>query len=165
MSQTANTMPTSQPQDAEPPKTWSQSARDSYDALYTSWAPWAEDLYLRYFTRHNKASYATEDALQKTKVTGVAQVDALQDGVGALVGGQVGQGGLLQPVGDVVSKHGINRAERDGQDEGGAYVPQSVSKAGSAVASGGTSAAGTVGGGLQSGVQTVGHGIGLFAKN
>lgn len=57
--------------------------------------------------------------LDKTKVTGVDQVDNLQDGVNGLVSGQVGKGGLLQPVGDGLSKEGINRAERGGKDEHG----------------------------------------------
>jgi hypothetical protein len=39
--------------------------------------------------------------------------------VNGLVTGQVGQGGLAQPVGDMVSKEGINRAERGGKDEQG----------------------------------------------
>lgn len=52
-------------------------------------------------------------------MTGVSQVDNLQDGVNNLVGGQVGQGGLLQPVGDALSKEGINRAERGGKDDQG----------------------------------------------
>lgn len=33
--------------------------------------------------------------------------------------GQVGQGGIAQPVGDAFSKEGINRAERGGKDENG----------------------------------------------
>lgn len=39
---------------------------------------------------------------------------------------QVGQGGLLQPVGDAVSKEGINRTERKGKDEKGGYLPSNV---------------------------------------
>lgn len=34
-------------------------ARDQYNKQYDKWVPWLEDLYLRYFTRDNKASYAT----------------------------------------------------------------------------------------------------------
>lgn len=49
------------------------------------------------------------------------QVDNLQDGANNLVAGQVGQGGLLQPAGDMVSKEGVNRAERGGKDESGSY--------------------------------------------
>lgn len=43
-----------------------------------------------------------------------------------LASGQVGQGGLLQPVGDSVSKEGINRTERKGKDEQGGYLPTNV---------------------------------------
>lgn len=38
-----------------------------------------------------------------------------------LVSGQLGKGGLLQPVGDKASKEGVNRAERGGKDESGSY--------------------------------------------
>jgi hypothetical protein len=41
--------------------------------------------------------------------------------VNNLVSGQVGKGGLLQPVGDMVSKEGINRTERGGKDDKGTY--------------------------------------------
>lgn len=59
--------------------------------------------------------------MDKTKVTGISQVDNLQDGVNNLVGGQLGKDGLLAPVGNAVSKEGINRAERGGKDEQGSY--------------------------------------------
>ena len=54
-------------------------------------------------------------------MTGISQVDNLQDGVNNLVSGQVGKEGLLSPVGNAVSKEGINRAERGGKDEKGTY--------------------------------------------
>jgi hypothetical protein len=57
-------------------------------------------------------------------VTGNEQVDTLQDGVNGLVAGQLGQGGLAQPIGDLVSKEGINRAERSGIAEEGKYMPK-----------------------------------------
>ncbi|KJX95309.1 hypothetical protein TI39_contig4119g00015 [Zymoseptoria brevis] len=95
--------------------------KEGYQNQYENWMPWIEDQYLKWFTRDNKASYATKDTLDKSKVTGVSQVDNLQDGVNNLVAGQVGQGGLLQPVGDAVSKDGINRAERQGKDDKGSY--------------------------------------------
>lgn len=112
--------------------------------------PWIEDMYLKWFTNDNKASYATKgtsfssakskfsllgcecgadvcafcaDALDKSKVTGVEQVDTLQDSVNNAVGQQVGKGGVLQPVGDMASKEGINRAERGGKDDEGSFVP------------------------------------------
>lgn len=38
------------------------------------------------------------------------------------VGQQVGKGGVLQPVGDMASKEGVNRAERGGKDDSGSYT-------------------------------------------
>ena len=35
-------------------------AKDTYNTQYEKWVPWLEDLYLRWFTRDNKASYATK---------------------------------------------------------------------------------------------------------
>ncbi|KAL8939361.1 MAG: hypothetical protein Q9216_003400, partial [Gyalolechia sp. 2 TL-2023] len=64
---------------------------------------------------------ARQDTLDKTKITGISQVDKLQDGVNNLVGDQVGKDGLLAPVGNMASKEGINRAERGGKDEQGTY--------------------------------------------
>jgi len=140
-----------------------------YETKKEQWMPWVEDQYLYWFSKDNKASYATKDSLNKTKITGVVrlpfsnhllesspdvrclcvlllttrksqdQVDTLQDGVNSLVGGQVGKGGLLQPVGDAVSKEGVNRAERGGKDDKGSYMGsagESVSNAGSGIASG-----------------------------
>ena len=125
-------------------KTYKQQAGEFYNRQYDSWMPWVEDKYLQWFTKDNKASYATKrtslpslpprlpslppplnpsnalpENLDKTKVTGVSQVDNLQDGVHGLVSGSVGQGGIAQPLGDAVSKEGINRAERGGKDENG----------------------------------------------
>ncbi|KAF2656182.1 hypothetical protein K491DRAFT_692204 [Lophiostoma macrostomum CBS 122681] len=105
--------------DNQQPKTYKQQAGEYYNRQYESWMPWIEDKYLSWFTKDNKASYATKQNLDKTKVTGIDQVDNLQDGVNNLVGGQVGKGGLAQPVGDAFSKEGINRAERGGKDEQG----------------------------------------------
>lgn len=90
------------------------------------------------------------DTLDKTKVTGIDQVDNLQDGVNNLASSQVGQGGLLQPLGDMASKEGVNRAERGGKDDSGSYggpassVTDPVAKGGSAAASGASGAASTV---------------------
>jgi hypothetical protein len=99
------------------------------------------------------------EELDKTKVTGIDQVDNLQDGVNNLVGGQVGKGGLAQPIGDYASKEGINRAERGGKDENGKDIESSgplggygqsaadgVKGAGSGIAGGAKSAGGAVGG-------------------
>ncbi|GKT58256.1 hypothetical protein ColTof4_12183 [Colletotrichum tofieldiae] len=130
-------------------------AKQTYNQQYEKWVPWLEDQYLKWFTKDNKASYATKDTLGQTKVTGVEQVDTLQDGVNNLVGGQVGKGGLLQPVGDLASKEGINRAERQGKDDEGGYVPTAVpgsgalNQAGSGVADGGKAVAGKTTEGLK----------------
>ncbi|KAI4594699.1 hypothetical protein KJ359_007502 [Pestalotiopsis sp. 9143b] len=110
----------------EQKQTYLEWAKQKYNEQYESWMPWIEDHFLKYFTNDNKASYATKQQLDKTKVTGVEQVDTLQDGVNNLVSGQVGQGGLLQPVGDMVSREGVNRAERQGKDDKGGYLPTSV---------------------------------------
>jgi len=40
-----------------------------------------------------------------------------------LVAGTVGQGGILQPVGDAASREGANRFERGGKDDKGSYIP------------------------------------------
>lgn len=62
-----------------------------------------------------------------------------------LAASQLGQGGLLQPATDLASKEGINRAERQGKDDKGGYVPTSVpgsetvGNAASTVADGGKS--------------------------
>lgn len=135
----------------EPPKTYKQQAGEYYNRQYESWMPWIEDKYLSWFTKDNKASYATKgwplpsfpvppllfpsspshpsirpnsppENLSKTKVTGISAVDNLQDGVNDTVGGQIGQGGLAQPLGDAMSKEGINRAERGGKDENGKQI-------------------------------------------
>ncbi|PVH93207.1 hypothetical protein DM02DRAFT_619440 [Periconia macrospinosa] len=139
------------------PKTYKQQAGDFYNRQYENWVPWIEDKYLQWFTKDNKASYATKQQLEKTKVTGVAPVDNLQDGVNNLVGGQVGQGGLGQPIGDALSKEGINRAERGGKDEQGRSIESQgplggygqsaadgVKGAGSGIADGAKSAGGAV---------------------
>ncbi|KAI1438259.1 hypothetical protein GGR50DRAFT_485225 [Xylaria sp. CBS 124048] len=84
-------------------------AKEKYNEQYEAWMPWIEDTFLKYFTKDNRTSYATREQLDKTKVTGVSQVDALQDNVNDLAASQVGQGGLLQPVGDVTSE-GMKRS-------------------------------------------------------
>ncbi|KAH6691385.1 hypothetical protein F5X68DRAFT_259459 [Plectosphaerella plurivora] len=102
----------------------------TYNDQYEKWVPWLEDQYLRWFTKDNKTSYAAKQNLDKTKVTGVEQIDTLQDGVHNLAAGQVGQGGLLQPIGDLASKEGVNRAERQGKDDSGGYAPSNIPGAG-----------------------------------
>lgn len=151
--------------------------------LYESWIPWIEDQYLSWFTKDNKTSYATKsepalpvppvsarvpivtqlaliyakymsaEQLDKTKVTNIEGVNKLQDDLNSLVSNQFGKGGLLQPVGDAASKEGINRAEREGKDSKGNYLPSSMSSvedAGQSAASGVTEGAKTGGGYLSS---------------
>ncbi|KAM0300175.1 hypothetical protein ACHAPM_006481 [Fusarium culmorum] len=130
----------------------------TYNDQYEKWVPWMEDVYLRWFTKDNKASYATKQNLDKTKVTGIEQVDTLQDGVHNLATSQVGQGGLLQPVGDLASKEGINRAERQGKDDDGGYVNKNAPGAGAM----NSTANAVVGGGkgAAQGLGDVGKGVG-----
>ncbi len=63
------------------------------------------------------------DNLNKSKLTGNEQVDKVQDDVNNGVAGQLGQGGIAQPLGDAISKEGINRAERKGKGNTGQYMP------------------------------------------
>ncbi|KAF2758086.1 hypothetical protein EJ05DRAFT_510917 [Pseudovirgaria hyperparasitica] len=113
----------SDPTKSQDKQGYTGGAKQYYNQQYESWYPWIEDQYLKWFTKDNKASYATKDALDKSKVTGIDQVDKLQDGVNGLVAGQVGKGGLAQPIGDYVSKEGVNRMERGGKDDNGEFTP------------------------------------------
>ncbi|KAB8234034.1 uncharacterized protein BDW43DRAFT_274829 [Aspergillus alliaceus] len=117
--------PISQPKEEEEKKqsqSYSEWLRQQYSIQYERWYPWIEDQYLKWFGKgDNKNSYVTKDTLNKSKVTGIKQVDQLQDDVHNLVGNQLGDNGLLSPVGKLVSKEGINRAERNGKDEEGRY--------------------------------------------
>ena len=63
--------------------------------------------------------------LDKTKVTGVSQVDAAQDKLHGAAASQLGRDGLAAPVGEFGSKQGVNRLERSGKDEHGRYIPGS----------------------------------------
>jgi hypothetical protein len=111
-------------------------------------------------TRHQTRLTHLVDTLDKSKVTGIDQVDKLQDGVNDLVAGHVGKGGLFQPAGDMASKEGINRAERGGKDEKGTYggpaagytdpVAKNATAAGEGLAGGAQSAGSTVTDGAKS---------------
>ncbi|KAK8167619.1 hypothetical protein BC567DRAFT_151860, partial [Phyllosticta citribraziliensis] len=96
-------------------------SKRKYNEQYERWVPWLEDWYLKLFTRDNKASYAAKDHLSQTKVSGNDDVDALQDAANTAAADQLGQDGVARPVGDVVSKEALNRAERQGRDEDGGY--------------------------------------------
>ena len=115
--------PPKHPKDGGDKQTYTEWAKQKYGEQYEVWMPWIEDTFLKYFTKDNKASYATKQQLDKTKVTGIEQVDNLQDGVHNLAAGTLGQGGILQPIGDLASKEGANRAERGGKDDKGSYIP------------------------------------------
>ncbi|KAF3916416.1 hypothetical protein ABW21_db0207803 [Orbilia brochopaga] len=134
------------------------SAKQFYNRQYEKWVPWLEDQYLYYSGKDNKASYVTKQQLDKTKVTGVKQADKLQDDVHGLATGQVGKDGLLEPVGDLASKQGINRAERGGKDESGSYGGP-LGGATDPVVEGAKSGAGAVSGGVQSGAGAVASGV------
>lgn len=41
-------------------KTYKQQAGEFYNRQYDNWVPWIEDKYLQWFTKDNKASYATK---------------------------------------------------------------------------------------------------------
>ncbi|KAK6341445.1 hypothetical protein TWF696_008519 [Orbilia brochopaga] len=134
------------------------TARQFYNRQYEKWVPWLEDQYLYYFGKDNKASYVTKQQLDKSKVTGISQADKLQDDVNSLVSGQVGKDGLLQPVGDLSSKHAVNRAERGGKDESGSYGGP-LGGVTDPVVEGAKSGGGAVAGGVQSGASTVADGV------
>ncbi|KAH7033649.1 uncharacterized protein B0I36DRAFT_348682 [Microdochium trichocladiopsis] len=123
MSQVAAQQPPKHPAEGGDKQTYMAWAKQKYGEQYEIWMPWIEDTFLKYFTKDNKASYATKEQLNKTKITGVKQIDNLQDGVHNLAAGTVGQGGILQPVGDLASKEGANRFERGGKDDKGSYIP------------------------------------------
>lgn len=106
---------------------------------------------------HNNITNVPTENLDKTKVTGISQVDNLQDGVHGLVSGQVGQGGIAQPIGDAMSKEGINRAERGGKDEKGNPIESQgpLGGYGQGAVDGVKGGAGAVGSGMSSAGETV----------
>jgi len=110
-------------------------------------------IFLRLETKILKLlSHTPADNLDKTKVTGIKQVDTLQGGVNDLVANQVGQDGLGRPVGDLLSKEGLTRAERRGKQENGGYLPEAggpVSQVGDSVISGVASGADAAGEGMK----------------
>ncbi len=59
------------------------------------------------------------DKLDQTKITGNKDVDNIQDSVNEGVSGQLGKGGLLNPVGEQSSKEVFTRSERGGKGENG----------------------------------------------
>ncbi|KAL8681727.1 MAG: hypothetical protein Q9186_002174 [Xanthomendoza sp. 1 TL-2023] len=85
--------------------------KKKYDEYYNAYVPWLEDQYLAWFGE-NKTSYTAKDQLNKTKLTNSSSLNSVQDGVNDGVAGQFKSDGLLGGVGDLVSKEGVNRAER-----------------------------------------------------
>lgn len=82
----------------------------------------------------------------------------------SLVSGQVGQGGLAQPIGDAFSKEGINRAERGGKDDKGRPIEAQgpLGGYGQSAADGVKGGAGAVAGGVTGGAKSAGGYIGGF---
>ncbi|OAP56418.1 hypothetical protein AYL99_09597 [Fonsecaea erecta] len=97
-----------------------EGAKNWYNKQYESWVPWIEDKVLGWFGE-NKTSYVAKDNLNKTKITGDENIDAIQDDVNKGVGGQFGKGGLLEGVGNLTSKEVLNRGERQGKNDKGGY--------------------------------------------
>ncbi len=80
------------------------------------------------------------------------------------VAGQVGQGGIGQPIGDLASKEGANRFERNGKDNKGRYIPEEggpVAEGGNAVVGGISKGGQQVAGAAQSGLKSAGGMLGL----
>ncbi|ETI25417.1 hypothetical protein G647_02190 [Cladophialophora carrionii CBS 160.54] len=96
------------------------STKQWYNKQYESWMPWVEDKVLGWFGQ-NKTSYVAKGELDKTKITGDKNVDAIQDGINEGVTGQFKKGGLLEGVGDLTSKEVMNRGERKGKNDKGGY--------------------------------------------
>ncbi|KAF2875512.1 hypothetical protein BDV95DRAFT_562047 [Massariosphaeria phaeospora] len=144
-------------------KTYREQASEVYNRQYENWVPWMEDKYLSWFTKDNKTSYATKQQLDKSKVTGISQVDTLQDGVNGLVSGQVGKGGIAQPVGDYISKEGVNRAERGGKDDQGRSLDSQAPLGG--YGQGAMDGVKNAGGGVAGGVKGAGESVTGGAKS
>jgi hypothetical protein len=49
--------------DEQKKQTYTEWAKEKYAQQYESWMPWIEDNFLKYFTKDNKASYATKREL------------------------------------------------------------------------------------------------------
>ena len=47
----------------EQKQTYMEWAKQKYNEQYESWMPWIEDYFLKWFTKDNKASYATKGTL------------------------------------------------------------------------------------------------------
>ncbi|KAG9228036.1 hypothetical protein BJ875DRAFT_478620 [Amylocarpus encephaloides] len=154
------------PAEEKKKQSYSEWVAAMYANQYERWMPWIEDQYLRWFGKgDNKASYATKEQLAKTKVTGISQVDQIQDDVHNLVGNQLGENGILAPIGNIASKEGINRAERQGKEEDGSYgaagrMGQGARNIGGSVFGGAQSVGGGVADGVKGGAGYLGGMLG-----
>ncbi|PQE29549.1 putative U1 snRNP protein [Rutstroemia sp. NJR-2017a BBW] len=158
------------PEDQKQKQTYTEWAKEVYNDQYEKWMPWLEDQYLKWFGKgDNKASYATKDTLDKTKVSGISQVDQIQGDVNNLIGNQLGENGFLAPIGNMAGKEGINRVERGGKDEAGTYggpassytdpMIKNAKGAGEGIVGGAQSAGEGLVGGAQSAGSTLGGGV------
>lgn len=59
-------------------KTYRESAGEYYNQKYETWMPWIEDQYLRWFTKDNKASYATKRTFPTSSTSHQATVHHLR---------------------------------------------------------------------------------------
>lgn len=50
-------------------------AKKTYNEQYESWVPWLEDIYLRWFTKDNKASYTTKSKLDSANPASKQHMD------------------------------------------------------------------------------------------
>jgi hypothetical protein len=58
--------------DEQKKQTYTEWAKQKYNEQYENWMPWIEDNFLRYFTKDNKASYATKRKFPTVSPTFVA---------------------------------------------------------------------------------------------
>ncbi|KAL4795889.1 hypothetical protein BDV19DRAFT_362261 [Aspergillus venezuelensis] len=150
------------PAEEKEKKSYSEWVKEAYNDQYEKWMPWLEDQYLKWFGRgDNKASYIAKDNLNKTKISGDPRLDQLQDDANNLIGNQLGEKGYLAPVGNLVSKEGVNRGERGGKDENGSYGGSMLGGVTDPVVNGGKSA----GQGISSGAQSAGQNLSSVAQS
>src|SRR5690348_6182575 len=49
-------------------KEWAVYGKEKYNEKYENWMPWIEDMYLRWFTKDNKASYTVKGMFRNIRV-------------------------------------------------------------------------------------------------
>jgi len=57
------------PEEERKKQTYTEWAKEAYHDQYEKWVPWLEDQYLKWFSKDNKASYATKGTFTKTPFT------------------------------------------------------------------------------------------------